>query len=331
MYSRKLFRAMPVLFLTLFATSTSLARGNSETDRGMEFEVVKRYDHAIPGTFTVRVSKIRLNTVEEIILILEAAVDEEWSIIFPEIQNHLGTFRVIDRAIEGPRLSRNRNLIYTNRYTLEPFLPGNYAIPPLEVYFEDRWKIYSLPVVSEEIAVEVVTVLPPQLGEQDIEEILGPLSLPERMILWIGIAIPVIAALVLGSLYAVKRFPVFRSVVVSWNTWDTALHELDRLLGKKLIEQGRYREFFESICDLTRHYVEMRFSIRAPEQTTEEFLHQVRNTNTLSQYTPLLDEFLSTCDLVKFALHRPSPDDVEKTVLNCRNFLRGTASQRMEP
>ena len=173
-------------------------------------------------------------------------------------------------------------------------------------------------------------MLPPQLGEQDIEEILGHLSLQERMIVWIGVAVPVLAVLVLGFMYARRRFTVFRPAAVSPNLWDTALNELDRLLGKKLIEQGWYREFYDDISDLTRHFVERRFSIRVPEQTTEEFLHQVRSTNALLQYTPLLDEFLSKCDLVKFARHKPSPEDVEQTVLNCRNFLRGTASQRME-
>jgi hypothetical protein len=330
MHWRKLVRVMPILFLALFAASTSFARGTSETDRVMEFEIVKKYDHAVPGAFTVRVSRKRLNTAEEIILVLEAAVDEEWSVKFPEIQDHLGKFRVIDRTVEGPRLNRNRNIIYTNRYTLEPFLPGDYAIPPLEVSFEDQWGIYSYPLVSEEIAVEVVTVLPPQLGEQDIEEILGPLSLQERIIAWIGIAVPVMAVLVLGFLYARRRFPVFRSEAVLPNPWDTALNELDSLLGKKLIEQGKYREFYNGISDLTRRYVERQFSIRAPEQTTEEFLHQIRNTNALSQYSLLLDEFLSKCDLVKFARHRPSPEDAEQTVLYCRNFLRGTAPQRME-
>jgi hypothetical protein len=329
MHWRKLFRLIPMLFLLFLTVPTSLARGRLETDRGMEFDIVHTYDHTVPGTFTVSVSKTQLNTAEEIALILEASADEEWSVIFPEIQDALGKFRVVDRAIEGPKMDRNRNLIYTNRYTLEPFLPGEYAIPPLEVSFEDQWKIYSIPVVSEEIAVEVVTVLPPQLGEQDIEEILGPLSLPQRMIVWIGVAVPVLAALVLGFMYARRRFPVFRTEAVSQNVWDMALNELDRLLGKKLIEQGRYREFYDDISDLTRHYVERRFSIRAPEQTTEEFLHQVRNTNALSHYTPLLDEFLSTCDLVKFAKLRPSPEVVEQTVLHCRNFLRGTAPQRM--
>jgi hypothetical protein len=232
--------------------------------------------------------------------------------------------------METPRLDRDRNLIHAKSYTLEPFLPGDYAIPPLEISFEDQWGVYSFSLISEEIAVEVVSVLPPQLGEQDIEEIWGPISLQGRLIIWLGIAGLIMAALVLGLLYIGRRIPVFRSEATALNPWDTARKELDRLLTKKLIEQGRYREFYDAISDLTRRYVERRFSIRALEQTSEEFLQQVRKTIALSKYSSLLDEFLSRCDLVKFARYQPSVEDMERTVHNCESFLTGTAPRRME-
>jgi hypothetical protein len=322
----KLYRRL-LIFLAAFAVSSCSTSGGGG---GREFEIVKEYDQGGPGTFTVKVSRTRLSTAEELTLVLEVKAQEQWSVAFPKVQDSLDKFRVADRGMEIRRLDRDRNLIYTRSYTLEPFLPGDYAIPPLEVSFEEQEGFYSFSIISEEIAVEVSSVLPPQLGEQDIEEIWGPASLAGRMIVWVGTAGVMLAALGAGLLYVRKRLCVFGSEAKDMHPWEAALKELESLLGKKLIELGRYREFYDSISDLTRRYVERRFSIRAPEQTTEEFLKQVRDTNALSEYTPLLEEFLSGCDLVKFARYEPSVEEVERTVHNCESFLTGTAPQKME-
>ena len=51
-----------------------------------------------------------------------------------------------------------------------------------------------------------------------------------------------------------------------------------------------------------RQYLEQRFSLRAPERTTEEFLAELRTSSRLGEeHKILLAEFLAECDLVKFA------------------------------
>ena len=326
----KLYRGLSIFLLPVVVASAVSSCSISAIGSNREFEIVKEYDQGGPGTFTVKVSRTRLSTAEELTLVLEAKAPEGWSVAFPQVHDSLDKFRVADRGMEIQRLDRNMNVIHTRNYTLEPFLSGDYTIPPLEISFEEQGGVYFFSLISEEIAVEVASVLPPQLGEQDIEEIWGPASLERRMIAWIGIAGVILAAFGAGLLYVRRRLPVFRSEAKALHPWEAALKELDSLLAEKLIEQGRYREFYESISDLTRRYVERRFSIRAPEQTTEEFLKQVYDSNALSEYTPLLEEFLWGCDLVKFARYQPSLEEVERTVHNCESFLTGTAPQKME-
>jgi hypothetical protein len=326
----KLYRWLSIVFLPVIAAFAVSSCSISGVGISSEFEIVKEYDQGRSGTFTVKVSRTRLSTSEELTLVLEAKAAEQWRVAFPEIQDSLEKFRVVDRGMEMRRLDRDRNLIYTRSYTLEPFLSGVYAIPPLEISFGEQGGAYSFSLISDEIAVEVASVLPPLLGEQDIEGIWGPLGLQRRMIVWIVIAGIILAAAGAGLLYAGRRFPTFRSGVKALHPWETALKELDSLLAKKLIEHGRYREFYDGISDLTRRYVEQRFSIRAPEQTTEEFLQQVQDSNALSKYTPLLEEFLSGCDLVKFARYEPSLEEVERTVHTCESFLTGTVPRKME-
>jgi hypothetical protein len=309
-------------------TVTSCSR--SEIGNGSDFEIVKEYNRGSPATFTVKVSRARLSTVDELSFVLEAKAAEQWSAVFPEIGDSLDKFSIVDRGIEIHRLDPERNLVHTRIYTLEPFLSGDYVIPPIEMFFEEQEKGFSFSLTSEEIAIEVVSILPPQLGEQDIEGIQGPMPLRQRMVVWIGIGAIVLAAFGAGLLYVSRRINVFQSETKDLHPWKKALNELDALLEKKLIEHGSYREFYDSISDLTRRYVELRFSIRAPAQTTEEFLQQVRESKALAEFAPLLDEFLYGCDLVKFARYRSSVEEAKKTVRICEKFLTETAPQEVD-
>jgi hypothetical protein len=67
------------------------------------------------------------------------------------------------------------------------------------------------------------------------------------------------------------------------------------------------------VSDTVRYYLEERFAFRAPDRTTEEFLHELRQTNLLtdSQKTSL-GEFLTRCDLVKFARHEPARPELQE-------------------
>ena len=60
------------------------------------------------------------------------------------------------------------------------------------------------------------------------------------------------------------------------------------------------------VSDTVRTYLEERFDFRAPERTTEEFLHELQDTDLLSaEQKESLGEFLESCDLVKFAKYEP--------------------------
>lgn len=79
----------------------------------------------------------------------------------------------------------------------------------------------------------------------------------------------------------------------------------------QFIEQPR--EFCILVSDAVRWYLEERFSFRAPERTTEEFLHDLQRTDLLA---PLqkerLGNFLQRCDLVKFAKYEPAEAELRE-------------------
>lgn len=79
-----------------------------------------------------------------------------------------------------------------------------------------------------------------------------------------------------------------------------------RRLEEALALLSQPKPFAIAVSDTLRAYLEERFSFRAPERTTEEFLHELQSTNLLDpSQKERLSEFLQRCDLVKFAKYEP--------------------------
>jgi hypothetical protein len=92
-----------------------------------------------------------------------------------------------------------------------------------------------------------------------------------------------------------------------------ALAALEHVQHQDLMGQERIEEFYVRVSAILRRYVELRFGLRAPEQTTEEFLVSALATGGLiAAHRDLLETFLQHCDLVKFARHRPTPGAMER-------------------
>lgn len=91
-------------------------------------------------------------------------------------------------------------------------------------------------------------------------------------------------------------------------------------LQEALALLGQPRPFCILVSDTLRGYLEERFSFRAPERTTEEFLHELQGTPLLTpRQKESLGEFLKRCDLVKFARYEPrEPElrDLHECALN---------------
>lgn len=67
------------------------------------------------------------------------------------------------------------------------------------------------------------------------------------------------------------------------------------------------KPFCIEVSDALRVYLEERYQFRAPERTTEEFLHELQATDLLSaSQKASLADFLQRCDLVKFAKYEPA-------------------------
>ena len=86
------------------------------------------------------------------------------------------------------------------------------------------------------------------------------------------------------------------------------------------------------VSDTVRLYLEERFSFRAPERTTEEFLHELQATDLLlSDQKDSLGEFLTRCDLVKFAKYEPGESELRDLHASAVRLVEDTEPSLTEP
>ena len=81
------------------------------------------------------------------------------------------------------------------------------------------------------------------------------------------------------------------------------------------------KQFYVELTAIVRRYIERTKGIRAPEQTTQEFLLEIsRRKDFPAEQSRRLKSFLEAADLVKFAAHQPREEDIEESFRRARAF-----------
>jgi hypothetical protein len=230
----------------------------------------------------------------------------------------------------GDRLDEKSSVVSTCQYRLEPFLSGTYAIPAFTFRFHDvndpEEKKYQLD--TEPIDIEVASLLGEQLAEltiADIEDVVDMPKEPSYWWLWTIAAAAVISAGI--GWFSLRRKRIQQLVRIFKPAHEIAYARLRALVKDDPINAGRIKEFYERISDILRHYIEHRFDLRAPERTTEEFLIELQWTDVLSDSDKRhLGDFLTHCDLVKFARHSPTAEQIQQTFDLVKDFIEKTKS-----
>jgi hypothetical protein len=306
--------------------------GEDVEDEGSEqFAIDKHYQYGDAG-LTLKVSRDRLTVADSLDLVLEATAPEQEKIRFPAIDDKLGEFRVASRGSRGPRLVAEGRIIERRSYRLEPFLAGEYTIPAMTVRFESAPGDGEVEVIeSEPLTIHVESVLPASEQQPDIKEIQPPVELPgPGWLLYGGVGLALLA-LALGVYVWWRRRRPAKPPEPPPLPHEVAYRELDALLAADLVRQGRAKLFYLRLSNILRRYIEERFGLRAPERTTEEFLVDLRSSEEFeARHKDLLRDFLRHCDMVKFAEHQPTNEEIDRAVESCRRFIAET-HPRPEP
>ena len=294
-----------------------------------QFEIDKNYERG-PLTVHVRADKATMTIAETVLLELEAAIEPDYEVRMPKVDKVLESFGIVDWDNLGDKLDPNNRVVSTYRYRLEPFLSGTYPIPAFTFEFYDanspEEKKYEL--TTEPIDIEVTSLLGEQRAELKIEEIEDVLEMPRQAsFAWVWVLGVVAVAAAAGLWLYLRGKRVKELVRIFRPAHEIAYERLRALVKEDLVGAAKIKEFYERISDILRHYIEHRFSLRAPERTTEEFLAELANTEVLpGTEKQRLGEFLKHCDLVKFAKHNPTTQQIQETFDLVKDFIEKTKS-----
>lgn len=153
------------------------------------------------------------------------------------------------------------------------------------------------------------TSAPPALPPS-LRDIKGPIAIDSPWLWLLGFGLLLILAALIGLAWWwwQRRHPAEPEPGIQLSPADRARQRLLASLGR--IEEADH--FTTEVSEIARTYLEEQFGLQAPDRTTEEFLAELSGSVALdSRHKTLLADFLTRCDLVKFARAEADRSDLQ--------------------
>ena len=250
----------------------------------------------------------------------------------PAFGQAVGDFLVRDYSERPPEPGAEN--LRRFHYQLEPAHAGKHLIRSVSIEFVDKRpnsERRGEPALIETDPLEVNVTS--ELGTDapslaNLEPMLPPRQVPQTS------AIGWLAALGIACLLAVvgavalrrrKRRPIEPR---RQTAEEIARAALALLLAENLPGRGLVKVFYLRLTGIVRQYVEDTTGIRAPEQTTEEFLRDMRSRAAFPpERSSQLAEFLEAADLIKYAGQQPEEGQIDQAIARAHEFVNLTPVQ----
>jgi hypothetical protein len=106
--------------------------------------------------------------------------------------------------------------------------------------------------------------------------------------------------------------------------WQVAYHELERIQGLGLLEQGRFKEYYTLVTDCLRTYLAQQFSLRVHDRTTAELRPILQQSDLAPEQSRQFLTLFAESDLVKFAKFTPDPGPARQLVAQACSLVDAT-------
>ena len=109
--------------------------------------------------------------------------------------------------------------------------------------------------------------------------------------------------------------------------YDKAVDDLKRLREEKMWQSGKVKEYFSSLTDIAREYIEGQFGVNAVEMTTDDILTEIRPLHFKKETFDKLKDTMEVADLVKFAKYSASMLESDTALNSMTDFVNGSYEQ----
>ncbi len=265
----------------------------------------------------------KVSPAEDLMLTLTVEAPSHLAVALPDLRDRFSGFATAEDFATDPAEANGRSRqTYRWRLTPEP-ASSRYRLAPFAVETSDK---RSSPPQRASFATKAVLfpnegARPAVTGDPEVSpepEWIRPTA--KTVTLWIfacfaGAA--ALAALLYGLTKLSRRVREYRMSPV-----ERAIAELQRLLGRNLPGRGLFKEFYIELTMVVRRYIERTHGIRAPEQTTQEFLAAAASEPTFTpEVLAQLRTFLESADLVKFAGQEATTSMTDNATAKARAYI----------
>ncbi len=241
---------------------------------------------------------------------------------------------VLDISRPDSSLIENDRLVIKQDLLITSFDSSLYLLPPLKVI--DGPDTIS----SNQVALKVSTIPVNADKPDEFNDIKAVWKPP---FVWADYY-PIIYGVLLGLfllcviIYIIKRLrnrksllPFAEPEVPKLPPYEQAIKELDELKGQKLWQQGLNKEYYTSLTETLRRYIDERFGVNAMELTSTEILDLLRGVPEVKSVYDKLQQILQLADFVKFAKIHPLPNENDLSLVNAYLFVNATKPVEVVP
>ena len=191
--------------------------------------------------------------------------------------------------------------------------------------------------MTEELSLKVIPVQV-DTTKNDLKDIKPIYSAPidwRGILLTVLLVVAILAALT-GLWFLYRKYrkkkgeTVEEKVIIPENPYLIAIKKLDEIKSEKVWQKGLLKRYYTDVTDVLREYVKFRFSIDAPEMTSDQILDSLAVNEKFGECEEKdtvikdLKEVLHIADLVKFAKWMPSFSDNDRIISVAYDFIEKT-------
>ena len=244
---------------------------------------------------------------------------------------------IIKRGNVERTADADSNVIVKQQLTLMTFDTGQIQVPAVGLTyarsFDDpnRLMAYTDPINLYSTTITVDTTL---AYRPIVEPISAPIQMKEVYPWLLGVLL--LALLAFGIWYLLKRRKsrvdadgnIVRGPVIP--PYDKAVDDLKRLREEKMWQSGKVKEYFSTLTDIAREYIEGQFGVNAIEMTTDDILEEIKPLHFSKETYNKLKDTMEVADLVKFAKYSASTLESDTALSSMTEFVNESYAHYQE-